>query len=233
MLSTQNPRIAWLGRDLKAHPSSATWWVGRAATPQLSCPGPHPTWPRAPPGMGHHSFSGQPCQRLASEEKRSAEPGRRREPQGSSPAACSGPQREGSGPQGRAEPTEPRATASTRRPLPLAPEPPAPGRRRPSLRQSRRRTHLLVGLIKEDAVDGVGLLEVHGPRAQRQVAAILAAAAAAAIISSSSSRSLRRRRFLSRRRRLAAHGDSGGSRRQRCPTHLPAAAASCLHSLLT
>ena len=39
----------------------------RAGLPPTSsgCPGPHPTWPWALPGMmGHHSFSGQLCQRL-------------------------------------------------------------------------------------------------------------------------------------------------------------------------
>ena len=38
--------------------------MGWAAPHQLSCPGPHPAWPWVPPGMGHHSFSGQLCQRL-------------------------------------------------------------------------------------------------------------------------------------------------------------------------
>ena len=59
----QNHRMVWVGRDLKAHPVPPRA-VGRAATQQLSCPGLHPTWPWAPPGMGHHSFSGQLCQRL-------------------------------------------------------------------------------------------------------------------------------------------------------------------------
>jgi len=27
-----------------------------------ACPGPHPAWPWAPPGMGHPQFSGQQCQ---------------------------------------------------------------------------------------------------------------------------------------------------------------------------
>lgn len=40
------------------------------------------------------------------------------------------------------------------------------GRSAASPRRPRgRRPHLLVGLVEEDAVDGVGLLEVHGPRA--------------------------------------------------------------------
>ena len=34
-------------------------WAGLPPT----SPGPHPTWPWAPPGMGYHSFSGQLCQR--------------------------------------------------------------------------------------------------------------------------------------------------------------------------
>ena len=37
---------------------------GQGCPHQLSCPGPHPTWPWAPPGMGHHSSSGQLCQSL-------------------------------------------------------------------------------------------------------------------------------------------------------------------------
>ena len=45
-----------VGRDLKAHPVP-TLAMCRAAPHQLSCPGSQPTWPRAPPGMGHHSFS--------------------------------------------------------------------------------------------------------------------------------------------------------------------------------
>jgi len=45
-----------------ASPNSVPW----AGLPPSSsgCPGPHPTWPRAPPGMGHHSFYGQLCQHL-------------------------------------------------------------------------------------------------------------------------------------------------------------------------
>ena len=50
-------RMVWVERDLKVLPVPSRA-VGRAATQQLSCPGPHPTWPWAPPGMGHHSFSG-------------------------------------------------------------------------------------------------------------------------------------------------------------------------------
>jgi len=47
--------MVWPGRNLKAHPAPSPS-VGRAAPRQLSCPGPHPTWPSAPPGRGHHSF---------------------------------------------------------------------------------------------------------------------------------------------------------------------------------
>ena len=38
--------------------------MGRTVPHQLSCPGPHPNWPWVPPGMGHHSFSGQLCHGL-------------------------------------------------------------------------------------------------------------------------------------------------------------------------
>jgi len=56
--------MAWDRRELKAYPAPPCA-VGRAASHQLSCPGPQPTWPSVPPGMGHHSFSGQLCQHLS------------------------------------------------------------------------------------------------------------------------------------------------------------------------
>ena len=40
-------------------------WAGLPPT-SSGCPGSHPTRPWAPPGMGHHSFSGQLCQGLTS-----------------------------------------------------------------------------------------------------------------------------------------------------------------------
>jgi len=49
----RNNRKAWLGRHLKSHPVPSCA-MGRAATPQLSCPEPHPTWPWVPPGMGQN-----------------------------------------------------------------------------------------------------------------------------------------------------------------------------------
>lgn len=105
------------------------------------------------------------------------------------------------------------------------PGPAAPGRAPPP--------HLLVGLVEEHAVHGVRLLEVHGPRAQRQVAAAgLRAAPRSPLALFSSSFSSRcscsyrrrsRRLILGRPRRVAAHG--GGH----CPPG-SRAAASCLHS---
>ena len=47
---SQNHRMAWLGRDLKAHLSQPLPWAGLMPT-SSGCPGPHPTWPWAPPGM--------------------------------------------------------------------------------------------------------------------------------------------------------------------------------------
>ena len=44
-------------------------WAGLPHT-SSGCPGPHPTWPWAPPGMGHHNFSGQLCQRLTTLKRR-------------------------------------------------------------------------------------------------------------------------------------------------------------------
>jgi len=38
----QNHRMAWVGRDLRYHEVPSR---DRAASHQLSCPGPHPTWP--------------------------------------------------------------------------------------------------------------------------------------------------------------------------------------------
>ena len=64
-IEPKNHRMAWVGRKLKVHPVPPCA-VGRAAPQQLSCPGPHPTWSWAPPGMGPYSFSGQLCQRLTS-----------------------------------------------------------------------------------------------------------------------------------------------------------------------
>lgn len=87
----------------------------------------------------------------------------------------------------------------------------------------RRRTHLLVGLVEKDAVDGVGLLEVHGPRAQRQVAAALRGPRPPVSSFCSS------RRFVLPRRRLAAHGGgsshpalNGSKRSPTNPPHQPA-----------
>ena len=60
-----NHRMVWVGWVLEAH-TALTPAVGRAATCQLRLPSdvPHPTWPLAPPGMGHHSFSIGPFQPL-------------------------------------------------------------------------------------------------------------------------------------------------------------------------
>ena len=57
----------WFGleRNLGAQPSP-TSAMGKAAPPSSGCPGPHPTWPWAPPGMGHHSFSGS-CASMSEE----------------------------------------------------------------------------------------------------------------------------------------------------------------------
>ena len=60
---SQNHRMAWVGGDLKAHSLQPLPWVGLPPT-SSGCPGSHTTWPSAPPGMGHHSFSGQLCQLL-------------------------------------------------------------------------------------------------------------------------------------------------------------------------
>ena len=49
-----NQRIVWVGRKFKAHQPQ----------PCSGCPGPHPAWPWAPPGMGHPQLYGQLCQGL-------------------------------------------------------------------------------------------------------------------------------------------------------------------------
>jgi len=56
-------RLIWVGRDHKSMPPQPLLWAGLPPT-NWGCPGPHPTWPWAPPGMGHHRFSGQRCQHL-------------------------------------------------------------------------------------------------------------------------------------------------------------------------
>jgi len=54
--------MAWVGRDLKDQvPAPAMGWLPPTSS---GCPGPHPTWPWVPLGMGIHSFSGQLCQCL-------------------------------------------------------------------------------------------------------------------------------------------------------------------------
>ena len=55
-ISSQNHRMAWVGRDLKGHESPTP--RSQAGPPTSTfhtspgCPGPHPTWPWTPPGMG-------------------------------------------------------------------------------------------------------------------------------------------------------------------------------------
>jgi len=56
--------MAYIGRNLRDQlvPIPLLWaWL---PTIRSDCPGPHPTWPWMPPGMGHHSFSGQLWQSL-------------------------------------------------------------------------------------------------------------------------------------------------------------------------
>ena len=61
--SLQLHRTVWVLKDFQDHlvPTPA---AGGLPPTSSGCPGPHPTWPWAPPGMGHHSFSGQLCQHL-------------------------------------------------------------------------------------------------------------------------------------------------------------------------
>ena len=57
--------MEWLRLKGPQNPPRPNACHGQGCPPTSSgCPGPHPTWPGAPPGMGHHSFSGQLCQRL-------------------------------------------------------------------------------------------------------------------------------------------------------------------------
>ena len=60
-----NRIIEWLRLEgtLKMIEPQPLLWAGLPPT-SSGCSGPHPTWPWAPPGMGHHSFSGQLCQSL-------------------------------------------------------------------------------------------------------------------------------------------------------------------------
>jgi len=44
--------MAWVGSSLKDH-LVPTPCHGQVATPSSGCPGPHPTWPGVPPGMGY------------------------------------------------------------------------------------------------------------------------------------------------------------------------------------
>jgi len=60
---SQNRRMAWVEGTSKTIYFQPLPWAGLPPT-SSGCPGPHPTWPWAPPGMGHHSFSGQLGQRL-------------------------------------------------------------------------------------------------------------------------------------------------------------------------
>ena len=48
----------WFGLEGSSKPTQPQplLWAGLPPT-SSGCPGPHPTWPLAPPGMGHHSFS--------------------------------------------------------------------------------------------------------------------------------------------------------------------------------
>ena len=56
-IESQNRRMAWVGRDLKDRESPDP--LPEAGPPtsisntRPGCPGPHPTWPWTPPGMGH------------------------------------------------------------------------------------------------------------------------------------------------------------------------------------
>jgi len=52
-----------LSLEETSNPTQPLLWAGLSPT-SSGCPGPHPTWPWVPPGMGHHSFSGQLCQHL-------------------------------------------------------------------------------------------------------------------------------------------------------------------------
>jgi len=57
--------MAWVERDIKAHPVPAPMpWAGLPPT-SSGCPGPHPTWPGAPPGMGHYTTSLGSCARAS------------------------------------------------------------------------------------------------------------------------------------------------------------------------
>ena len=59
-VGTQNHRLRLEGVLEPTQPQPCA--VGRAAPHQLRCSGPHPNWPSAAPGMGHHSFYEQLCQ---------------------------------------------------------------------------------------------------------------------------------------------------------------------------
>ena len=54
--TARSQRMVWVGRDLRRAPPTPTLVVGRAAPQQLRLPRVHPTWPWAPPGMGHPQF---------------------------------------------------------------------------------------------------------------------------------------------------------------------------------
>ena len=52
--------LGWKGSQSLSSSIPCRGWAPTSS----GCPGPHPSWPWAPPGMGQHSFSGQPYQRL-------------------------------------------------------------------------------------------------------------------------------------------------------------------------
>jgi len=54
--------LDWKGPWSSPSSNPLTW--AELSPTSSGCPGPHPTWPWAPPEMGHHSFSGQLCQHL-------------------------------------------------------------------------------------------------------------------------------------------------------------------------
>ena len=57
-VAEENHRMAWAARELKCH-RAPTPCHGLGAPTSSGCPMSHPTWPWAPPGMGHPQLSGQ------------------------------------------------------------------------------------------------------------------------------------------------------------------------------
>jgi len=59
-IESQNHRVVWVRKDLKAHPAPPLKWTGLPPT-SSGHPGPHPAWLWTPTGMGHPQLLWAAC----------------------------------------------------------------------------------------------------------------------------------------------------------------------------